>query len=252
MMWTEAHTTLAIGIGTLLLGFAGWLVQRRAQSTTERAEARQSDSSALAGMKDLATILQQERNRVDGLLAEERARSAQNAEDLRATRNDLDQLRHDFRDVQTTLRTAISYIRDLLAAAHGAGTAVVAELQTDGAEGDVAGDLECPGQGDLLAAAGPAGVPGVSTGAAASDTSRAAGSAACRSKPNSSDPRVPSTPNWAARPRRGWSFRRHSAPSSPARRGRADRWHPRPDRAGSSGPRVACRPGRPRGHRPGA
>lgn len=116
MDWTETHTTLAIGLGTLTLGFGGWLVQRRAQSTTERTEARQSDASALAGMKDLATILQQERNRVDALLAEERARSSQNAEDLRQTRNDLDQLRHDFREVQTTLRTAISYIRDLLAA----------------------------------------------------------------------------------------------------------------------------------------
>lgn len=116
MMWTEAHTTLAIGLGTLLLGLGGFFVQRRAQRTTERAEARQGDVSALAGMKDLATILQAERNRVDALLAEERKRSAQNAADLRDTRNDLDQLRHDFRDVQATLRTAISYIRDLLAA----------------------------------------------------------------------------------------------------------------------------------------
>ena len=116
MTWTETHTNLVIALATLLLGYAGWFVQRRAQKTTERAESRQADVSAFAGMKDLASILQAERDRVDALLAEERKRSAQNADDLRATRNDLDQLRHDFRDVQTTLRTAISYIRDLLAA----------------------------------------------------------------------------------------------------------------------------------------
>lgn len=115
-MWTEMHTNLAIALGTLILGYAGWFVQRRAQKTTEKSEARQKDEGAYQRMRDIAAIIQAERDRTDEKLDHANGRIESLELERNQTREEMAALRSEFRDVQTTLRTAISYIRDLLAA----------------------------------------------------------------------------------------------------------------------------------------
>lgn len=114
--WTELHTNLSLAAGTLALGWAGMVVKNRTQRTTDRTEARQKDEGTLRGVIDFTALIQAERNRTDEKLTAATDRIERTEKDLRETRDELDQLKHDFRGVQATLRTAISYIRDLLAA----------------------------------------------------------------------------------------------------------------------------------------